>query len=430
MTNDVHQGRTLAQLIEDDGASGLASHATTILYVTLNSKSMKTIRIRGVGVVLIGMLLSSAAVGACDDQPTSTKSRGIPERVTGNVKAEVFGRNDEGRLISMQASGRIDTDLSGKNSVTVPHFSVAENAKVTGIDSASWNERPTFGAPIKFIEQNGKRAASFEVHAERLGKPSTVDGKLAEAFFVREGGAKTGKPVGAILQINGRTTQYVEFEFRGSDSKKPTAATAVVVDSNLRVIAQMRIDLRDIEYANRVADRDILGEQKAFGRLMRGLEGLVLPDQLHAQVAYGHPCFGDMNKRDVAVIVTLGALATATYQATLCTVAFVLCPTAVAAAIAAAVAAATSLYFEWVFLECLDRNPVNCGMFEDNPCGTAGSGGGGGGGGTGGGGEGGSGTGGGSGGGGGFSCQYHEISNFNSNDNVWHTDVWFDCYRI
>jgi len=170
-----------------------------------------------------------------------------------------------------------------------------------------------------------------------------------------------------------------------------------------------------------------------FGRLIRGVEGLVLPDQLHAQVPTDHPCNGTEQTLVEAAAVFAGLAASASYAAAVCAGLWFTCPAAVVAAIAAATAGAYLLYMSNEMMECLQLYPANCGQFEDNPCNGAGSGSGGTGGGGGGGGGDGTGSGGGgfpSGGGGGISCEYREISYFDSGTSVWVTNAWIECHRI
>lgn len=396
---------------------------------------MSSARVRWSSIVMSGVLMCASALAACSDTPTEARADNPAAAISGKLTAVIFGRNDQGQLISTRASAQVDMDMTGKSEKQAPVISMQRFSPVSATDSAGWNERPTFGAKVERVSRAGKLHASFEFHAERMGKATNVNGKLVETFFVRQGGGKTGKPVGAVTQIDGRTVQYVEFEFSGSDSRKPSAARVFNVDSGLRFTSQMRVSLSDMNYVNRVAQRDIEGAQKMFGRLMRGIEGLVLPDQLHAQgVAFDHPCKTTEQSRDAAAFAYATAATLAATAAGVCAGLWFTCPAAVAAAIVAAGALAFALYMENEYLSCLQEFPPTCGMFEDNPCDGNGGGGGGpvgGGGGGGGGDTGGGGTGGGGyGTGGGFSCQYHEVSYFNPNDNIWHTDAWIECTRI
>jgi hypothetical protein len=167
--------------------------------------------------------------------------------------------------------------------------------------------------------------------------------------LVRQGGKATGKPVGMMIQIDGRMRHMIEFTALNA-SGLPKEVRMVQLDSAGRLSSEYTVDLSRVSLNRRLA----AAEQTMFRRLLRGGANLVLPDVLQAQQVEDDPCAGLEQGR------VLAAAALATLAAGLNVVAagcnpitgIAGCPTFAAALAAVAIATGVFLYFDVEFDKC------------------------------------------------------------------------------
>ncbi len=372
------------------------------------------------------------AIAACSDQSTEILAReSAGFQISGPAQVTLIGFDSSGNSVQRTASAdlriSIPTSTQGRliNSSRVTLDSSINSAS---LESAPSRGLPTFGAQVDEATKNSRETYTFKVHSERIAATRS-EGKLVETFLVRKGGGAAGKPVGLITRVDGKMMQYVESEFNGNSSK-PRAVRVVQMDADLRIKSDITVDLSNVNFNSRVAVRDIQGLRNTYGRLLRGLGGLVLPDQLHAQGPA--PCDAAYQDYVEALIGYTAAVVASTAAAVFCGVVWLTCPAFVAAGIAAAAAGALTIYRYSVYQDCINNPPSLC---DEPPCDLGGGGGGGSGGGgsgsgggsSGGGGSGGGGSGGS--GGGGLICDWF-IEWWVDTTGALVTNSWIECHTV
>lgn len=307
------------------------------------------------------------------------------ERVAGSMSVAAYGRDESGRLMTTTFAGVADQS-SSERGATVKNLQIGQATAVAANAPEQRRGLPTFGATAERKQHSGREVQAFTFNAKRVSS-ERIDGKLVEGFLVHGKGVTAGAPSGFMTRIDGKINSMVDIKYQGSSRKKIESIRLVLLDDELRTTVDMAVDTRSLQVSSLLALEDQEGLKRTYGKLLRGLGNIVLPDQLHAAVPPGHPCKGSEDSLIAMTTAYVAAAAALNAALASCTVVWFSCPAAPGLAVALAIITYFEAYYAIEYGECLAANPdcpYELGCEEGGSGGSGSSGGGSGGGGGGG----------------------------------------------
>lgn len=170
----------------------------------------------------------------------------------------------------------------------------------------------SFGTPVAAKNINGRSFLGFALETRRVSR-KIVDGHTVE---MHEAQGKSKQPAGYIIVVDGVMRQQYELTYQ-SNSKKVNSIRALVFDEHGKLSAEQMTDVSKLIVGQRLSGIAQAEGRQYFGRLLRGMANLVLPDQLHAQSPVTDPCGGSRQNFELTVDLALtnGVLLTAAVAA-------------------------------------------------------------------------------------------------------------------
>lgn len=259
---------------------------------------------------------------------------------SGNVKSSLLTLNADGTRTRRFSEFDVDQSLSkaGGSNVNSNRKRYTTESQVVEHEPVS---RMSVGTPVAAKNINGRSFLGFALETRRLSSKN-VDGHTVEMHEVQ---GKSKQPAAYIIVIDGVMRQQYELTYQ-SNSKKLNSVRGLVFDERGKLSAEQVTDVSNLVVGQRLSGIAQADGRQYFGRLLRGMANLVLPDQLHAQSPVTDPCVGSRQNFELTIDLMLGNGVLLSAALAACGLGFApVCAYAVDLTIALAALATTALFW-------------------------------------------------------------------------------------